>query len=275
MTRTPAEIESPVLPTSERKREVPSDFDRVAATYDLLTGLNPGYHRHLRLSASRMRLAPGLGRRARLLDLCCGTGLSTEALRVVHPDAAIVALDASAGMLEVARGKSLLRSVPGGPQVELVHGDAMDPAAAGVEGPFDGIMMAYGIRNLPDPDRCLANLRALLAPGAPIVFHEYSVRDSLSARAVWDAVCFGIIIPSGLVTTRDARIYRYLHQSVHSFDGVRDFEARLSRAGLERVRTEPMDGWQRGIVHSFVAHAPRARTISSLPPPDAAREAPR
>lgn len=235
------------MPTSERKREVPSDFDRVADTYDFLTGLNPGYHRHLRLSAERLGpLRPG----ARILDLCCGTGLSTEALRATHPGAEIVALDASEGMLAVARRKDVLAGV------ELVLGDATDPGAAGVEGPFDAILMAYGIRNVPDADVCLRNLRALLAPGAPVVFHEYSVAESLSARALWDAVCFGIIIPGGLVTAGDSRIYRYLRQSVLSFDGVRAFEARLARAGYERIRTEPMDGWQRDILHSFVAHAP-------------------
>lgn len=235
------------MPTSERKREVPSDFDRVADTYDFLTGLNPGYHRHLRLSAERLgTLRPG----ARVLDLCCGTGLSTEALRAVHPHADIVGLDASEGMLSVARRKDVLAGI------ELVLGDAMDPRAAGVEGPFDAILMAYGIRNVPDSDACLRNLRTLLAPGAPIVFHEYSVAESLSARAIWDAVCLGIIIPGGLVTAGDTRIYRYLRQSVLAFDGVRAFEARLARAGFERVRTAPMDGWQRGILHSFIAHAP-------------------
>lgn len=231
----------------DRKRGVPRDFDEVAATYDLLTGLNPGYHRHLRLSAQRLALRP----RARILDLCCGTGLSTEALRAVYPDAHIVALDASEGMLAVARTKSALRGI------ELVRGDATDPSAAGVFGPFDGILMAYGIRNVPDPDRCLANVLALLAPGAPICFHEYSVADSISARAIWDAVCMGIIIPGGMLTVGDARIYRYLHRSVRGFDGVRDFEARLARSGFADVRTESMDGWQRGIVHSFLARASR------------------
>jgi ubiquinone/menaquinone biosynthesis C-methylase UbiE len=248
------------LPSSERKREVPSEFDRVADTYDLLTGMNPGYHRHLRVSAGRLGLHERGGSlaRPRVLDLCCGTGLSTEALRQVIPGAELVGLDASAGMLDVARGKPVLSGV------RFVRGDATDPREAlreqaGVEGRFDGILMAYGIRNVPDADRCLRNLRELLAPGAPIVFHEYSVADSLSARAVWDAVCYGIIIPGGLVTAGDARIYRYLQQSVRAFDGVKAFEARLARAGFERVRTEPMDGWQRGILHSFVAHAPRER----------------
>lgn len=233
-------------PTSERKREVPGDFDGAAESYDVLTGLNPGYHRHLRMSAERLAL-PRRGRGLRVLDLCCGTGLSTEALRTVYPEATIVGLDASAGMLAIARAKPLLRGV------ELVLGDATDPAAAGVRGPFDAVLMAYGIRNVPDPDRCLRNLRALLAPGAPICFHEYSVKDSLSARAVWDAVCVGIIIPSGAIAGSGTRLYRYLRRSVHAFDGVRAFEARLSRAGFTQVRTEPMDGWQRGVVHSFLA----------------------
>ncbi|HJL19473.1 MAG TPA: class I SAM-dependent methyltransferase [Sandaracinaceae bacterium LLY-WYZ-13_1] len=232
---------------TERKRDVPRDFDRVAPTYDLLTGLNPGYHRHLRRSAERLSVRTP---RPRLLDLCCGTGASTEALAAVYRDARIVALDASAGMLEVARAKPALRGVT------FVEGDATDPRAAGVEGPFDGILMAYGVRNLPDPDRGLANVRALLEPGARAVFHEYSVADSRVARVLWDAVCWGVIVPGGYLTARSARIYRYLHRSVRDFDGVRAFEARLRRAGFEDPWTGPMDGWQRGIVHSFVARRP-------------------
>ena len=228
--------------TSE-KREVPGAFDSIASSYDWLTGMNPGYHRHLRMSAARLAAPP----RGRILDLCCGTGLSTEALAQVYPQAEIVGLDASAGMLEVARGKRVLRGV------RLVEGDATDPAAAGVEGPFDAILMAYGIRNVPEADRCLANLRGLLAPGGSICFHEYSVADSRRARALWDAVCVGIIIPGGLITAGDASIYRYLRRSVNAFDGVRAFEARLRRAGYADVRTEPMDGWQRGVLHSFLA----------------------
>ena len=67
----------------------------------------------------------------------------------------------------------------------------------------------------------------------------------------------GVIIPGGLLTAGSTRIYRYLRRSVLDFDGVRAFEARLGRAGFTGVRTMPMDGWQRGIVHSFLAQRPR------------------
>lgn len=230
------------------RHHVPRSFDAVASTYDLLTSLNPGYHAHLRLSAKRLALGPA----PRVLDLCCGTGASTEAILRAYPDAEVVGLDASKGMLEIAKKKATLRGV------EFILGDAGDPAAAGVKGPFDGILMAYGIRNLLNPDAALGRIHALLRPGAPIVIHEYSVADSEIAKRVWDAVCFAIIIPSGLVTSPRSDIYRYLHKSVHAFDGVSAFEARLARAGFVSVRTLPMTGWQRGIVHSFVARRPES-----------------
>lgn len=230
----------------ERKGEVPQAFDGIASTYDLLTGMNPGYLKHLRWSAERLAAPP----RGRILDLCCGTGLSTHAIVRTYPNAEVVGLDASEGMLDKARRKGALA------HVRFVLGDATDPREAGVEGPFDAILMAYGIRNVPDPERCLESVRALLRPGGVVCFHEYSVKDSLRARVLWNAVAGAVIIPGGLLTARSSDIYRYLRQSVNEFDGVRAFEARLRRHGFIDVHTEPMDGWQRGIVHSFLARRP-------------------
>lgn len=246
-----------------RKREVPADFDLVAPTYDTLVSRNPGYLDHLRLSAGRLRLPDG-GRGLRLLDLCCGTGLSTAALLAEYPHAEIVGLDASSGMLDLARTKADMA----GAGVRFVLGDAMDPLpvlreALGLRDDepvaFDGVLMAYGIRNMPDPDSCLAQLLTLLKPGAPICFHEYSVKGSPRAQGTWTFVAWAIIIPSGLITSRHTRIYRYLWRSVLAFDTRKEFENRLRSAGFAEVRSEPVDGWQRGIVHSFLAAAPVVR----------------
>lgn len=229
------------------KAAVPAEFDRVARSYDLLCALNPGYTTHLRMSAERMELAGD----ARILDLCCGTGLSTEALRATYPRAEITGMDASQGMLERACEKPALADVT------WLEGDAMDPAAAGLEGSYDGILMAYGIRNVPDPDLCLETLRGLLAENGVLCLHEYSVRGSAWSRIVWNLVTVLIVIPLGLVFARSTAIFRYLRRSVLAFDSTSELEDRLRRVGFTDVRTLPVDGWQRDIVHTFIARRPR------------------
>ncbi|MEO3757182.1 class I SAM-dependent methyltransferase [Mycobacterium sp. B14F4] len=230
--------------------DVPAAFDDGASAYDTLVDSNPGYHAHLRISAQRMGLPDG-GRGLRLLDAGCGTGASTAALLRAAPQAEIVGVDGSAGMLEQARAKRWPDTV------EFVHSRIENIADAGVTGPFDGIFAAYLIRNLPDPDAQLREFRSLLRPGATLAVHEYSVRDSRLATVTWNAVCATIIIPSGRLRSGDASLYRYLRRSVNNFDGAARFRKRLADNGFTGVRSETMPGWQRDIVHTFLAEAPR------------------
>ena len=74
------------------KAHVPSAFDHIASTYDFLTGMNPGYLKHLRWSAERLR-APAEGR---ILDLCCGTGDVALALPAATPTVADIEARAAA-----------------------------------------------------------------------------------------------------------------------------------------------------------------------------------
>jgi ubiquinone/menaquinone biosynthesis C-methylase UbiE len=228
---------------------VPAAFDAGAAAYDGLVDANPGYHRHLRLSAERMRLVDG-GKGLRLLDAGCGTGASTAALLSVAPQADIVAVDASSGMLAEAAAKHWPASV------RFVHSRIEDIAEAGVEGPFDGIFAAYLLRNLEDPEAQLREFLALLRPGATLAVHEYSVRDSRVAAVMWNAVCATIIIPMGKLRSGDAGLYRYLRRSVNEFDGAETFLNRLRDNGFTSARSETVPGWQRNIVHTFLAEAP-------------------
>jgi hypothetical protein len=43
---------------------------------------------------------------------------------------------------------------------------------------------------------------------------------------------------------------------VRAFDGARAFERRLAEAGFVDVRRDTMDGWQRDVVHTWVARRP-------------------
>lgn len=232
-----------------RAIDVTAEFDTAAPSYDRLVGASPGYLANLRRSARRMQLSDG-GAGMHLLDLGCGTGLSTGALLAAAPKARITAVDASAGMLAQARAGDWPD------QVSFVRSRAEDLSDAGVRGPFDGVFAAYLVRNLVDPDPTLAMLHDLLAPGAPLAVHDYSLDGGLLSRATWTAVCWSVIIPSGKVVTGRAGLYRYLWRSVLRFDTVDALSGRLRRHGFADVRAEPMPGWERGIVHTVLARRP-------------------
>ncbi len=232
------------------RRDVPAAFDAGAAAYDRLVGANPGYHANLRRSADRLRL-PNRGRGLRVLDAGCGTGASTAALLTVAPEAEIIAVDASRGMLDVAQAKQWPAAV------KFVHTPIEKLTERGISGPFDAILAAYLVRNLPDPDSQLRAFRTLLRPGGSLAVHEYSVRDSRAATLVWHAVCWGIIIPAGWWGTRDATLYRYLWRSVLAFDGAQRFRCRLREAGFTGVRSATMPGWEANVVHTFLGDAPQ------------------
>jgi ubiquinone/menaquinone biosynthesis C-methylase UbiE len=232
------------------RRDVPAAFDAGAAAYDRMVGANPGYHANLRLTARRLRL-PGQGRGLRLLDAGCGTAASTAALLTVAPQAEIIAVDASRRMLDAAQAK------PWPASVRFVHAPVEELAEHGITGPFDGILAAYLVRNLANPDSQLRAFRTLLRPGGTLAVHEYSVRDSRAATLVWHAVCWGIIIPAGWWHTRDTTLYRHLWRSVLAFDGAAQFRSRLCEAGFTAVHSETMPGWEVNVVHTFLGDAPR------------------
>lgn len=230
-------------------------FDRAAGAYDPLTALNPGYHRHLRRAAERMLTGDQRARGGdgmRVLDLGCGTGASTAALLGVAPKARIVAADASAGMLERAAAKAWRGDVA------FVRAPAEGLEEAGVRGPFDAVFAAYLVRNLSEPDAVLRDLRRMLSPGGRLAVHEYTLSGAAVHRAVWSAVCRGVIVPLGSLGPGGGRLYRHLWRSVLAFDTAGAFARRLRSAGFESVRCAAVRGWQRGIVHTFYATAPAA-----------------
>lgn len=226
------------------------EFDRAADRYDLLTGLNPGYHRHLAAAAryltARLGSRPGL-----VLDLGCGSGSSTAALVSAAPGARIIGVDASDGMLTRARGKPW----PAG--VEFRHAPAQQLAGLGLP-PADGVMAAYLLRNVPASERddVLAAILDQLRPGGWLAVHEYSVAGRRGAELRWTLVSWLIVVPLSWLVRGSPRLYRYLWRSVLDFDATTDLLARLERAGFTDVEKRDVTGWQRGILHTVLARRP-------------------
>ena len=102
-------------------------------------------------------------------------------------------------------------------------------------------------------DGALREAHELLAPGGWLVTQEYSVAGDRRAAATWDAVSWGVIVPLGVAIDRNPGLYRYLWRSVRDFDSTTAFMDRLAGAGFVDVACRTVPGWQRGILHTFVA----------------------
>lgn len=241
-------------------------FDRAAPTYDAMVALSPGYHHQLRTAG--LALVDAMGSAAvtagstrvddapHVLDLGCGSGASTQALQRAwasrHPGGPlrVTGVDASAGMVGEARGK------PWPATTSFAVQDAVGFLRDLPDGSVDGVLGAYLLRNVPDRAELVAEVARVLAPGAPFVVHDYSVAGNRRARAVWAAVCHGVIIPLAAVKRSDVPLHRYLYTSVRDFDSVATICRRLTDAGLVDVRHRSFPGWQRHVVHTVVGRRP-------------------
>lgn len=230
-------------------------FDRGAARYDLLVSLNPGYHDHLDSAATeiiqRIRPRPA---RLRLLDIACGSGASTPALlRAAEDGATIVGIDLSEGMLAQARAKHW----PHGVRFEQGESGRLDVEALQSDA-WHGVFASYLFRNVPADQRddALSEAYDLLVPGGWLVTQEYSVAGNPKAIAIWDAVAWAVIVPLGIVIDRNPGLYRYLWRSVREFDSTTRFMDRLADTGFTDVACRTVPGWQRGILHTFIARKP-------------------
>lgn len=234
-------------------------FSLSARRYDLLTRLNPGYRRELRRATRKLAELLDADGTPVIWDLGCGTGLSTKALLETIPNAHVIGVDASAGMLDHARAKAW----PKGTQFVLdrVENLAQEPAPELAEAP-DGVFAAYLLRNVPETERTavLSSIRDLMKPGTPLVLHDYSVSESNWAQAKWTLVCFMIVIPLAAVTGAKIGLFTYLWRSVMDNESTQTVVQRLARAGFQRAAVSSAGGWHRKVLHTYTAlnQGPRA-----------------
>ena len=221
-------------------------FDRIAHRYDLLNRiLSLGIDQRWRRRTVR---SLELDDSARLLDLATGTADLALLLARWGPDVRVVGLDPSAQMLAVGQRK--VEEAGLGDRVELTTGDA--EALPFPDSSFDGVTIAFGIRNVPNRERALREMRRVTRPGGRVAVLELSEpRGGLLSRVA--AFHVHRLVPWIGSVLSGEREYRYLQQSIAAFPSAQEFGRLMEAAGLTRVRIHRMI---LGVCHLYVADRP-------------------
>ena len=157
----------------------------------------------------------------RVLDACCGTGdLAVAASRA---GATVVGLDFSPRMLERARRKA--------PELDWVEGDLL--ALPFEDGSFDAATVGFGVRNVADLPKALAELRRVLRAGGRLGVLE--ITTPRGALAPFYRVWFDRIVPLLGKALRGGAAYTYLPASVRRFPGPDELAASLREAGFSDI----------------------------------------
>ena len=215
-------------------------FDEVAPHYDRLNDLlSLGLHRLWKREMVQ-RLAPAAGEQ--WLDLCCGTGdvalLLAERLR---PAGGVLAVDAAAAPLQQARGRHQL--CPWLP-VEWLQADALAVPRAAAS--FDGAVMAYGLRNLPDPEAGLRELRRLLQRDGRAAVLDFN-RSSGGMAALQTMALRRVVVPVASQLGLKEQ-YAYLETSIAEFPTGDEQEQMAISAGFSWAQHRPIAGGLMGLL---------------------------
>jgi demethylmenaquinone methyltransferase/2-methoxy-6-polyprenyl-1,4-benzoquinol methylase len=200
-------------------------FDRIAHRYDLVnTVLSGGIDGGWRRRAAR---ATGLKPGGSALDVACGSGKLTAMLaRIAGRQGRAVGLDFSPQMLEIAR-----RDHPG---IEFLEGDALNLPFD--DASFDASTIAFGLRNLADPEKGLSEMRRVLRPGGRMVVLEFLRPPRGPAGRAYELYLRRALPRLGGWLTGDRDAYRYLSDTVDSYLTGEQLLVLVESAGWDRPR---------------------------------------
>ena len=237
------ELADPGPPLSSEPRGGSGEmFDAIAPRYDLLNrvlslGIDQRWRREL---VRQLELSPD----ARVLDHATGTADLALLIARSGPGIRVLGLDPSTEMLRVGQVK--VDAARLAERVELRRGDAerLDDVASAS---FDAVSMAFGIRNVPDRPRALAELCRVTRRGGRVAILELSEpRGVLGPLARWHV---HRVVPWLGALLSGAKEYNYLQRSIAAFPPPEEFGRVMAQSGLRVLSIQPLTF---GVCHLYV-----------------------
>ena len=214
-------------PDPERIRSM---FASIAGRYDRAnTVLSGGIHHLWRRKAVRFS---GARYGESVLDCATGTGdLAIAFKKAVGEKGRVVATDFVPEMLEVARFKSAEVDFQQADVTQLHFDDAS----------FDISSIGFGIRNVGDPKRGIAEMARVVRPGGRVIVLEFGQPRNRPFGAIYDWYRRRLLPGIGGAVTGRKKAYEYLESSAGRFPCGEEFAQLMRDSGpFSRVEWRPL-----------------------------------
>ena len=221
---------------ADASKKVRDMFTEIAPRYDLLNHLlSLQLDRLWRARAAKYLRPVFLGREARVLDLCCGTGDLAIALNRRYW-ARIVGVDFAHSMLVRARKKSARLHGPALVQLRPIgffEADALRLPFA--DASFDLVTSAFGFRNLANYEAGLREIQRVLKPGGTVAILEFTEPPDGRLGDLYRWYFCKVLPTIGGLISGDRSAYTYLPRSVARFFLPPELAALMSAVGYSSV----------------------------------------
>lgn len=221
---------SAVDKSNPRVREM---FRQIAPRYDAMNHLlSMNIDRLWRRRAVRALRVEGT---APILDTCTGTGdLALAIKRRVGPEVPVIGTDFCFDMLAIGRRKTSPDLA-----VEFVEADTQQLPFE--DDQFQCVTVAFGLRNVADTDRGLAEMVRVCRPGGQVIVLEFSSPTAPGLKQLY-GVYFRRVLPKlgQWLARNDKSAYQYLPESVGQFPCGDALVQRMTAAGLRDARFTPL-----------------------------------
>jgi demethylmenaquinone methyltransferase/2-methoxy-6-polyprenyl-1,4-benzoquinol methylase len=211
-------------------------FGSIAPRYDLLNHLlSLGIDLYWRWRT--VRLVPPRLDGGPILDVCTGTGdLALAYWKASGRSARIVATDFCHPMLVLANGKG--RRAGAELHISWLEADTQQLPFA--DDMFQIVCVAFGLRNVSDTDRGLAEMVRVCRRGGSVAVLEFSMPTLWPLSALY-RFYFRRVLPrvGQALAKNDQSAYNYLPTSVSQFPQGAELCARMQAAGLSKVEFHP------------------------------------
>jgi demethylmenaquinone methyltransferase/2-methoxy-6-polyprenyl-1,4-benzoquinol methylase len=204
-------------------------FSSIAPRYDLLNRLlSLGFDSYWRRFA--VNQLPEI-ENAKFLDVATGT--CDVALEIVkrYPNAKVVGVDFSEGMLVL--GKEKVKKAGLQEKIEIRFADVT--ALPFDDNTFDASIIAFGIRNVQDYRKGIEELGRVLKSGGKVVILEFTSIQNRFFRIPYRFYITKILPLIGEIISGKKGAYKYLPSSMLEFPGPEEFKKVIEETGLQDV----------------------------------------